>query len=81
VAGLSNLLTANDALAKFVLKELEHRIDNLARMRALGFCVSVEHARFMARVFRAAGVVATAIWSDTPESERREALAISHQGA
>jgi superfamily II DNA or RNA helicase/HKD family nuclease len=75
VEGLSNLLTTNDALAKFVLKELEHRIDDLARMRALGFCVSVEHARFMARVFRAAGVAATAIWSDTPESERRAALA------
>ena len=34
VEGLSNLLTANDALAKFVLKELEQRIDDLARMRA-----------------------------------------------
>ncbi len=75
VEGLSNLLTANDALAKFVLKELEQRIDDLARMRGLGFCVSVEHARFMARVFRAAGVSATAIWSDTPDSERRAALA------
>ena len=75
VEGLSNLLTANDALAKFVLKELEQRIDDLARMRALGFCVSVEHARFMARVFCAAGIAATAIWSDTPDSERRAALA------
>ena len=43
-------------------------------MRALGFCVSVEHARFMARVFREAGVAATAIWSDTPDVERRTAL-------
>ena len=75
VEGLSNLLTANDACAKFVLKELEQRVDDIARMRALGFCVSVEHARFMARVFRAAGVAATAIWADTPDSERRAALA------
>jgi superfamily II DNA or RNA helicase len=74
VEGLSNLLTANDALAKFVLKSLELRVDDLARMRALGFCVSVEHARFMARVFCEAGVPATAIWSDTPDSERRTAL-------
>jgi superfamily II DNA or RNA helicase len=74
-SGLSNLLTANDFQAKFVLKELEHRVDDLARMRVLGFCVSVEHARFMARVFRDAGVSATAIWSDTPDFERRGALA------
>ena len=74
VEGLSNLLTANDALARFVLKALEQHVDDLARMRALGFCVSVEHARFMARVFCEAGVSATAIWSDTPDSERRAAL-------
>ena len=60
---------------KFVVKELEEHVDDLARIRALGFCVSVDHARFMARVFRAAGVAATAIWSDTPDSERRAALA------
>jgi len=78
VQGLSNLLTANDVLAKFVLKELEQRVDDLARMRALGFCVSVEHARFMARVFHEAGIAATAIWSDTPDPERRAALADLH---
>ena len=72
--GLTNLLTANDLQAKFVLKELKRRTDDLARMRALGFCVSVEHARFMARVFQAAGVAATAIWSDTPDAERVAAL-------
>jgi hypothetical protein len=43
-------------------------------VRALGFCVSVDHARFMARVFRDAGIAATAIWSDTPDEERRDAL-------
>ena len=75
VEGLSNLLTANDASARFVIKELENRVDDLARMRALGFCVSVEHARFMARVFREAGITSTAIWSDSPEAERRAALA------
>jgi superfamily II DNA or RNA helicase/HKD family nuclease len=75
VDGLTNLLTGNDAAARFVVKELANRVDDLARMRALGFCVSVEHARFMARVFREAGIASTAIWSDTPEAERRAALA------
>jgi superfamily II DNA or RNA helicase/HKD family nuclease len=74
VEGLTNLLTANDIQAKFVLKELNRRIDDIGRMRALGFCVSVDHARFMARVFQASGVAATAIWSDTPISERTAAL-------
>jgi superfamily II DNA or RNA helicase/HKD family nuclease len=73
--GLTNLLTANDVQATFVLKELARRVDDLGRMRALGFCVSVEHARFMARIFRAAGLHASAIWSDTPDAERAAALA------
>ncbi len=74
VEGLSNLLTGNDVWARLVLKELARRADNLSRMRALGFCVSVEHARFMARMFCAAGIPAVAIWSDTPADERRQAL-------
>lgn len=74
-AGLSNILTGNDVWARLVLQELDRRVDDLARMRALGFCVSVEHARFMARVFTAAGLRATAIWADTPDAERQQALA------
>jgi hypothetical protein len=72
--GLTNLLTANDAVAKLALKQLVEHVDDIGHMRALGFCVSVEHARFMARIFNAAGVAAAAIWSDTPETERRQAL-------
>ncbi|AKT42501.1 DUF3427 domain-containing protein [Chondromyces crocatus] len=74
VEGLSKLLTGNDVWARFVLKEVAKRVDAPAQMRALGFCVSIEHARFMARVFREAGIAATAIWSDTPAPERQAAL-------
>jgi superfamily II DNA or RNA helicase/HKD family nuclease len=74
VDSLSNLFTSNDAWARLVVKEVARRVDDLARMRALGFCVSVDHARFMARVFRDAGISATAIWSDTPADERAQAL-------
>jgi superfamily II DNA or RNA helicase/HKD family nuclease len=75
VEGLSNLLTANDAWARSVLAQLRERTDGLGAIRALGFCVSVEHARFMARVFQEAGVAAKAIWGDSPHTERTGALA------
>ena len=74
VDGLTNLLTANDVWARQVIAQLHRHVDDLRRMRALGFCVSVAHARFMARVFNEAGVAATAIWADTPDQERRAAL-------
>src|SRR3546814_2287606 len=43
-------------------------------MRALGFCVSVAHARFMADQFNAKGLPAVAVSADTPRDERRQAL-------
>ncbi len=72
---LSKLLTADDAWARLVLDQVRKRVDDPAQMKAIGFCVSVDHARFMARVFRRHGVHATAIWGDSPEDERRSALA------
>ena len=51
------------------------------RMRALGFCVSVEHARFMARVFRRSGSRRDAVWADSPDEERAGALADLAAGA
>ncbi|NNC05333.1 DUF3427 domain-containing protein [Corallococcus exiguus] len=74
VESLSNLFTHNDAWVRLVLKEVARRSEDLSQMRALGFCVSVEHARFMARAFSAAGIRSVAIWSDTPDDERRQAL-------
>jgi len=72
--GLSNLLTANDVWARFVIAQLAARVDDPKTMRALGFCVSVEHARFMARIFQQAGIPAVAVWADSPDDERRAAL-------
>ncbi len=43
-------------------------------MRALGFCVSVVHAQYMARIFRKAGIPSVAIWGDSPAAERAAAL-------
>lgn len=71
---LTGLLTADDAWARRILHELDSHVDSVGRMRALGFCVSVEHARFMARVFNEHNVSATAVWADTPRDEREQAL-------
>lgn len=74
VEGLTNLITANDVWARQVLKQCLERVGRIDRARVLGFCVSVDHARYMARVFGEHGVRAVAVWADTPEAERRKAL-------
>ena len=72
--GLTNLLTSTDAWARLVFQQLVEKVGDPASIRALGFCVSVDHARYMARVFEAWGLRAVAVSADTPEAERKGAL-------
>ncbi|MDZ4739551.1 MAG: DUF3427 domain-containing protein [Alphaproteobacteria bacterium] len=74
VEGLTRLYTANDFWARKVIQALSGKVDNIGRMRALGFCVSVDHARFMARVFNEAGIPSRALWAETSSQEREGAL-------
>lgn len=74
VEALSNVLTSNDAWARLVVQEVARHVDDVHEMQALGFCVSIAHARYMARIFEAAGVRAVAVWADTPALERQGAL-------
>ncbi|WP_432546146.1 DUF3427 domain-containing protein [Kineococcus sp. SYSU DK004] len=73
-AGLEGLFTGNDARARVVLRELERRVGDVHGMRALGFCVSVAHAQYMARVFREAGIAAEAVSGETAADVRADSL-------
>jgi len=75
VDGLSNLLTGNESWARGVIKSFAEKVDDPRSSRTLGFCVSIDHARFMARVFQSAGLPSVAIWADSPADERHAALA------
>jgi superfamily II DNA or RNA helicase/HKD family nuclease len=74
VEGLTNLITGTDIWARKVLHEFQRHVGELNQVRALGFCVSVVHARYMARVFAEHGVASAAVWADTPDAERSQAL-------
>ncbi|GAA2623354.1 DUF3427 domain-containing protein [Streptomyces vastus] len=78
---LSNVLTGNDARARLIVKAIKEKILDPGAMRALGFCVSVAHAHFMARYFRAAGLNALALSGETGAEQRRQALADLKSGA
>lgn len=71
---LSSVFTGNEARARIVLTQLKDKVPNTGDMRALGFCVSVAHAEYMAEVFRAAGVPAVAVSGETPRLERERGL-------
>ncbi len=79
-ASLDVLYTGNDARTRIVLKEVRDKISDASRMRALGFCVSTAHARYMAQRFTAAGIPALAVWAETPTAERADALQALRNG-
>jgi superfamily II DNA or RNA helicase len=71
---LSNLLTGNDMRVRHVLRQVSEIVEDPRSMRALGFCVSVAHAEFMAQRFNEAGIVAEAITGETPSEARADAI-------
>ena len=68
---LSALYTGNDARTLLILKALRDKVLDPSRMRALGFCVSVDHAKYMAEAFTARGIPSAAIVGTTAPDERR----------
>lgn len=72
---LSSLYTGNTARAQIILRELRDKVLDLGAMRALGFCVGVEHATYMAKIFNDAGVPAAVVSGQTSHQDRQQALA------
>ncbi|MFE7382571.1 DUF3427 domain-containing protein [Streptomyces zhihengii] len=71
---LSDVFTGNKARARLVVQAVKDKVTDPGSMRALGFCVSVVHAEFMAEFFRAAGLAAEALSGETPRDRRKTAL-------
>jgi superfamily II DNA or RNA helicase/HKD family nuclease len=70
---IDQLVTGNDIRARLVVNEWRRLASDARRSRALVFCVSVAHARFMAGWLNRAGLPAACIVGETPAEERRRA--------
>ena len=71
---LTNLYTGHDARVRIVLQALADKVTSIRRMRAIGFCVSIAHAEFMARRFADAGIPALAVTSTSSGEDRQRAI-------
>ncbi|MBM3458813.1 MAG: DUF3427 domain-containing protein, partial [Armatimonadetes bacterium] len=64
-----------------ILEALNRYLADPSRLRALGFCVGVAHAEFMARCFTEAGLPSRAISGRSSAPERQDAIAALRSGA
>ncbi|NEK57038.1 DUF3427 domain-containing protein [Geodermatophilus sabuli] len=75
VGELTNVYTGNDKRVRLVLQAVHDKVADPRQMRALGFCVSIQHAQYMAERFTAAGIPSLAVTSTSSRDERAAALA------
>ena len=72
-AAIDRLVTGNDMRARMVIHEWQRLAGSLSHSRALVFCVSVDHARFMTDRLNAAGITAECVVGDSSAEDRRAA--------
>jgi superfamily II DNA or RNA helicase len=73
-SALADVYTGNDARARIVLKQVRDKVADARSMRALGFCVSIAHAEYMAQVFNEAGIPSLTVTSGPGSADRADAL-------
>ncbi|MEE1650240.1 DUF3427 domain-containing protein [Brachybacterium sp. J144] len=77
---LNSVYTGNDARAGKILTAVRDKVTDPRQMKALGFCVSVEHAHYMAEVFTRAGLPSLALTGASGSDERRDGLEMLRSG-
>jgi superfamily II DNA or RNA helicase/HKD family nuclease len=75
---LENVYTGDDITAKqrvnLIYKSINHYQPNSEELKAVGFCVSVKHAKFMSENFQKLGIDAETILGETDSETRRQRI-------
>jgi superfamily II DNA or RNA helicase len=71
---LEGILTGDDVRARRILDAVDEWVLDPSKMRALGFCVGIHHAHFMADRFNAAGLPSVALDGNTDAETRLQAV-------
>ena len=76
-AELNNVFSLNRAVAEkragHIVNSLYRYVTDINKVRGLGFCVSVEHAKFMEEYFSSKGIPCMSLTGTSSDKERNEA--------
>ena len=70
---LSKIYTGNDMRLMLILKELNKYVADIDKVKGLGFCVSKDHAEYMALRFNENNIPSIALTADSKKEERDSA--------
>ncbi|NLA91797.1 MAG: DEAD/DEAH box helicase, partial [Synergistaceae bacterium] len=74
---LTNVYAIDRAIAEkraaLIVDSIEKYVTDMDDVKGLGFCVSVEHAKFMAKFFNSVGIPSMYLVGDSPNDERTAA--------
>ncbi|WP_027417991.1 DEAD/DEAH box helicase [Aneurinibacillus terranovensis] len=77
---LENLYTNNKIRALQILNSMKKYVSDMEQVKGIGFCVGVDHALYMAKVFGEAGVPSIALHGKSSEEERHQAKNLLEKG-
>ncbi|SDF33519.1 Helicase conserved C-terminal domain-containing protein [Fontibacillus panacisegetis] len=77
---LEKLYTHNKIRTTQIMNSLRKYVTDLEEVKGLGFCVSVEHALYMAKVFNETGIPSLALHGNTGDQERKQAKGLLVSG-
>lgn len=80
IGELRNLLQENNDRARWVIGQTNRYVADINKIKALGFCVSVLHAEFMAEYCNSNNLRAIALTGQTPNIERQQAQSKLERG-
>lgn len=72
---LENVYTTNKIRSNQIVKSLYKYVTDIDDVKGLGFCVSIEHAKYMANFFDQVGIPSIALYGNVDGNVRREAQA------
>jgi superfamily II DNA or RNA helicase len=70
---LENVYTSNTRRSSQIVNSLYKYVTDIEDVKGLGFCVSIEHAKYMADYFNQAGIPSVALYGNIDPKVRREA--------
>jgi superfamily II DNA or RNA helicase/HKD family nuclease len=81
VTELSNVVTGNHVRDRLLFDELNRKISDYDNLKALVFCVDINHANYIHELLNSKGLTSEVVTSETPGTQRDKAIQDLKQGA